>query len=181
VKTVYFSRHGEAEANKQGLLAGAKSDSPLTASGREHGHDIANALKGKRIDLIVTSPLARASDTAKIIAKDIGYVGEIIENSIFIERDFGSVTNMPKADAFKRLDDGTASGVESVFDFGNRARSAIQWLETRHENNILIVSHGAFGQMLGTLVNGGHPEDFLSYKTLENAEIFEIKIEEAKG
>src|SRR5690242_15540888 len=104
MKTVTFGRHGQAKANEEGLLAGSQTDSPLTARGEQDAHELSGRLAGKLVELLVTSPLERASRTAEIVATDIGYTGEIIEQPLFIERDFGSATNMPKGRAFEMLD-----------------------------------------------------------------------------
>ena len=177
MKTIIFGRHGETEANKQGLLAGATTDSPLTEAGREHAHELSRAVAGKPIDLVIASPLSRAYDTAQITADDIGYDKEIVVNELFIERDFGSASSKPKAEAFAMLDSGEATGVESVVDFGERARRALDWLRSRPEGYILVVSHAAFGQMLGTVAAGGKPEDFLSFHNLSNGGVFELVLE----
>ena len=68
MKKLLFCRHGEAVANEAGLLAGSRSDSPLTEKGRKQAIDTANNLRGHVVDLIVSSSLIRASETAKIIA-----------------------------------------------------------------------------------------------------------------
>jgi probable phosphoglycerate mutase len=177
MKTVIFARHGEAEANQAGLLAGAKTNSPLTTAGREHAGVLARLLVDNRIDLIVTSPLSRASETAEIVARDLSYGGKIVVEPLFIERDFGNATDLPKMEAFAMLDSGTAVGAESIADFGERARQALEWLMGRPEKQILVVSHAAFGQMLGTIANGGKPEEFLSFDSLSNGSIFELTLE----
>src|SRR5262249_62167086 len=67
---VYFLRHGEADWPDW-----KKSDDerPLTKRGKKEMHEVAAFLKrGKaRPDLIVTSPLPRASQTAEIAAKHL--------------------------------------------------------------------------------------------------------------
>lgn len=177
MKTVIFARHGEAEANKRGLLAGAKTDSPLTEAGRDHARELSAALAGRYVDLIVTSPLARASETAEIVAEDMGYTSKVVAEPLFIERDFGSATNKPKPEAFDMLDNGRAIGVETVHEFGERGSRALEWLRKRPESCILVVSHAALGQMIGTLVAGGNPEDFLSFNNLSNGGVFEFTLE----
>ena len=66
---LFILRHGEA-GQKSSSLAGDRKR-PLTSSGKLEITEIANALKiiGLKFDLIVTSPLKRASDTAMIVAK----------------------------------------------------------------------------------------------------------------
>lgn len=176
MKTVRLVRHGRAKANDQGLLAGAQTDSPLVQAGRDEAVDAAKKLYGTAVDLIVTSPLSRATETAQIIAEYIGYTGEIVVSPLFIERDFGSATNLPKAQAFALLDAGTATGVESSTELGERAQRAHDYLTAQAADNIVVVTHAAFIQMLGTVSNGGDPADFLSFPNPGNAEIVELQV-----
>jgi broad specificity phosphatase PhoE len=66
-----FVRHGQSEANAQGILAGQEIDSPLT----EKGQGQARAAREKltmHMDRIVSSPMRRAADTAAIINEKLG-------------------------------------------------------------------------------------------------------------
>ena len=67
--TLYFSRHGQTEANLQKRFSG-KKDTPLTALGREQAHEIGQVLKRelgvKPAIACVASPLRRACITMEI-------------------------------------------------------------------------------------------------------------------
>lgn len=177
MKTITVARHGEAEANRLGLLAGARTDSPLTEGGRSHAHELSKLVADKDVQLVVTSPLSRAAETAEIVADDIGHTEGVVTERLFIERDFGSATNMPKAEAFAALDNGTATDAEAIPDFADRAMRAIDWLRRRPEERILVVTHAGFAQMLGTVATGGDPKDFLSFSNLSNGGVFELTLE----
>ncbi len=62
-------RHGESEGNTSGVLQG-QSDYPLTTLGFEQAQRLALYWKANQVkfDLIISSPLLRASQTAEIIA-----------------------------------------------------------------------------------------------------------------
>jgi len=66
--TFYFVRHGESEANAARRFAG-RTDSPLTARGRQQAEAVAETLAKVHFDRIVSSPLARCRDTAVVIAR----------------------------------------------------------------------------------------------------------------
>jgi len=70
-------RHGEA-----GQRSSIASDSirPLTSSGKAEIHEIAKALKiiGLKFDIVVTSPLKRAYDTAMIVS-DVFNIGKKVQ------------------------------------------------------------------------------------------------------
>lgn len=61
-------RHGESEANRKRVFAG-QTDSPLTPLGRRQARALADALRDEPIGRVVSSDLARARDTARLIAE----------------------------------------------------------------------------------------------------------------
>jgi phosphohistidine phosphatase len=62
-------RHGEA--GKRAPMSSQDSERSLTASGREEVMEVAESMKGLRVefDVIASSPLNRALETARIVAK----------------------------------------------------------------------------------------------------------------
>lgn len=74
---VYFVRHGETEWNRLGLGQGAENDIELNDTGRSQAMKLGNYLKNNRLDkpfdIIISSPLKRALETAQIIAKIINF------------------------------------------------------------------------------------------------------------
>lgn len=77
---VFFLRHGQA--GKRSEWTGDDRLRPLTADGRAALDKLAALLKslGLRCDLIVTSPLARARETADIVAAALGVNEAILED-----------------------------------------------------------------------------------------------------
>lgn len=66
---LYMIRHGETDQNKKKCLQG-RSDIELNAYGRELAEITAKALKDVKFDVIYTSPLKRAVETATILKGD---------------------------------------------------------------------------------------------------------------
>ena len=62
--TVYLIRHGECAGNKENRIRGCV-DFPLNENGVLQAHALAGAMKDKKIDYIYTSPLSRATSTAR--------------------------------------------------------------------------------------------------------------------
>lgn len=172
MKKLYFVRHGLTEMNVSGHFSGT-SETPLTPEGKRQAKAAGKAAKDLNIDYIVSSPLSRAHDTAKIIAKEIGYpMKDIHLNSLFIERHFGSMEGQawrPDIDI-----DGMAD-VESHHEILSRAKQALDFLHTLPRDNILVVAHGTLGRALRSHVipemkfhaDPNHPD----YEHLNNAEI----------
>lgn len=83
---LYLTRHGETEWNVEGRMQGRKN-SLLTKHGREQAGWLSNRLENINIDLIISSPSARALETAEIIRGDRGM--KIVQDEHFLEIDVG--------------------------------------------------------------------------------------------
>lgn len=68
---LYFARHGVTQANLDGVHAGAQPI-PLLEEGREQARRLAERVCALGIDEVWTSPLARARETAGIVAARCG-------------------------------------------------------------------------------------------------------------
>lgn len=77
---VYFLRHGKAESRTE--WRGADADRPLTPAGEEAMRREVEALRAMdlALDLIVTSPFARARRTAEIVADGLGLSARLVED-----------------------------------------------------------------------------------------------------
>jgi broad specificity phosphatase PhoE len=79
----YFVRHGESESNAGQRIQG-HTESPLSAVGKSHADSAGRWFTDKGIDVVLTSPLSRARETAEAIAHRTGaptpaLVDELIE------------------------------------------------------------------------------------------------------
>lgn len=168
MKKLYFIRHGLTELNKAGLYAG-HTETPLTAEGRAQAKAAADLIKPLDIDMIVSSPLERAVETAQIIAAEIGYPADkILINKFLIERFFGELEGKPYDPDY---DVDLAEGAEDFSSLLKRANAAIHWLENLDANNMLVVSHGGFGRALREL----HLPDIERSVHLKNCEVIQLK------
>ncbi len=166
MKRLYFIRHGLSELNVQGLIAGI-TETPLTDEGRKQAKAAGKLAKSYHVDLIVSSPMSRALETAHIIAREIGYsVDDILVHKLVLERDFGSLEGKPWSPDLNL--DGIAD-LETDDTLIARARLALKWLQSLPADNILVVSHGGFGRGLRSAIR---QESALDHEVrLANAEI----------
>lgn len=79
-------RHGQSEANARGVMCG-RSDPPLTDAGRRQARALAAALP--RPTRLVTSPLARARETAAFLGADVEC------DPRWTEMDYGDLDGQP--------------------------------------------------------------------------------------
>ena len=135
-----LARHGQTAVNAGGRLQG-RIDAPLTELGRRQAEAIGRALTGA--DLVVSSPLRRAVDTAAYIADDV------IVDDRWIELDYGDFDDVPIAEVGADIWDRWRSdptfappGGESLLDVGRRVRSACEELvERAARDDVVVVTH----------------------------------------
>ena len=83
---ILVARHGETEANRQRLALG-RADPPLTERGVEQAAALAERLATSGIEIVFTSPLLRARETAAPIAAAAG--AEVVVDDRLVELDYG--------------------------------------------------------------------------------------------
>lgn len=150
----YLLRHGQTDWNLEGRLQGRK-DIPMNGSGREQMIRVAEHLQelNFRVDLIVSSPLGRAAESAKIVSGQIGFERNIIYDDDFIERRFGLAEGLIWNSEMNL--DNEQYGAESVEDICERAEKAIGKYMCYEDKNILIVAHGAILSALKSVLSQG--------------------------
>lgn len=141
---IFLVRHGQTELNKNGFIQGITYDPSLDQVGRDQAEKLARSFKDVNFDLVISSPLKRAKETADILTKHSNVKKFIIDNR-FIERDYGILDGQktPAPDfSFYYLAD--IKEAEKPNDLYSRINKTIKELCSNKDlNNILIVSHGA--------------------------------------
>lgn len=152
--------------NVAGIFSG-HSDAQLTEEGKAQAKKAGQAAKDLKIDLIVSSPLSRAHDTAKIFAKQIGYpIKNIVTNPLLVERFFGAMEGQPYSPDLNM--DGIAD-LETDNMLVERAHEALAWINSLDADHIVVVSHGAIGRALRSILKTDYP---MSHpEKLNNAEL----------
>lgn len=152
--------------NVSGHVAGI-TETPLVKEGREQAKRAGQKAKNLKIDLIVSSPMSRALETAQIIAKEINYpTDQIHASKLLLERDFGEAEGHPWS---PDLDLDGFSDIETVDSITERAHLALKWIETLPGTTVLVVSHGSFGRALRSVLIAEHT--FSNTEKIPNAEV----------
>ena len=68
---LFLFRHGETDWNREGRLQG-HTDTPLNATGLAQAEALTERLRPHRLDAVVSSDLARAWTTARVVAEGLG-------------------------------------------------------------------------------------------------------------
>lgn len=177
-KYVYLVRHGECEANVKGVIAGANDDSPLTSKGIQQAKDTADNLKGIDFDLVITSPMARAKDTATIIADELGLEKtKVIPLDHFTEKDVGEFSGKPNAEYFEFEKSGRETG-ENTTNMQKRVTAGLNWFKGQEFQNALLVTHHGTVRMIKTVLDNLPANEFANIKQLDNGEFLKIDLDE---
>ena len=151
--TYFALRHGQSENNALNLVSSnPKNTYHLTQKGKGQVERSIKAfkkqLKGKRIDLIVSSDFARAHETAELAAKLLGYDAKIVIDKRLREIDCGIFDNKSIDEYhayFASLEEKfvkVAPKGESLNDVKKRMTEFVYEADKKYKGkNILIVSH----------------------------------------
>lgn len=143
---VGFVRHGTTEWNREKRIQGA-TDVPLNGEGVREARLLAERLKEESWDVIYSSDLSRAYETARIIAGAMNRTVEGTEPGLR-EKQFGEAEGTTEEERIRRWGESWRSkirGAETDEEVFRRGKEALDLLLERHPGqNILIVSHGAW-------------------------------------
>ncbi len=148
---IIFLRHGQAENNVKRILAGRTDGVSLTKTGIEQADRIAEYLKPLDISAIYSSPIERASHTAKIVAENNSLDYQLDDR--LIEIDMGRFTLMNYDDMFAKYGNVflkfyqndpviAEHKVETFPDVRKRVLDIVDYVIKKHENqNVVLVTH----------------------------------------
>lgn len=179
MKQLYLLRHGQSEANAKKLIAGSQN-SPLSELGRAQARLAAENIKRFfTIDLIVTSPMSRAKETAQIVASRLQFpADQIVTMPNLQERNLGSLEGLDYSQAPHHNgnfeDAENAPGIEPIEVFHHRAAQALQQLAQLPAEHILVVTHNGIGRMMQTIASGDKPLSLYDRPRLENAVVYPL-------
>lgn len=172
--TICLVRHGETPWNIEGRLQG-QEDVEMNETGRLQAKAIADYLKREKWDIVVSSPLQRAKESAQIISDELG-LGRVNIVSDLKERSYGSAAGMLPDERRLKFPDGIPDQ-EAFDDLRERAFDAINSIaEFYYGDKVIVVSHGGLiNSILYTISDG----EFGSYKTrLQNGCINMLKFDD---
>ncbi|WP_237233102.1 histidine phosphatase family protein [Rothia nasisuis] len=169
--SIMLIRHGQTDWNKNHLMQGS-SDIPLNETGRAQAHQTADSLKarGLEFDVIVSSPLSRAKETADIIGAAFGLtVGATYEG--LIERGYGEAEGLDISAEARKEPDAFYSGVESERSVYVRGIRVLRQIARDYPGQrVIAVSHGS---LIRRTLSATHGREF---GTIANAEPFEVNL-----
>ena len=149
--TLWLLRHGQTEWSASGQYTG-RTDLPLTKTGVDQALEAGDRLDalGVQFDLVFSSPMKRARDTAELAG--LGEA-EILEEAR--EWNYGDYEGLRSTDLrlenpdYVIWDSGVPNG-ETLAEVGARADAIIERVraELGDEGNAILVAHGHFSRIL---------------------------------
>jgi len=176
---IYVTRHGETDYNVQKRYAGS-TDIPLNDNGIYQARELANKLASTEFDIIITSPLLRAKQTAEIIHNSNGVPMIVIHE--FAEINMGIYEGLTRDEARtqypdiwarlgSRPSDDAPTGGETHRQFDARVANGIAKLKVNHsENRVFLVCHAFVARVINKQIKGLSFEDMHAF-TLDNCDI----------
>lgn len=183
---IYIVRHGEVDWNSKGLVLGQK-DFPLNSKGKKQAKELKNQLKRVHFDVIFSSDLIRAKETAKVIAANKKIPLKV--TNTLREQSFGKYEGWEKQKFLKLFDKwkemsnderhryALSEDMESNEKAVNRLISFLYRVTTIHRyKSVLVVTHGAIMRYL--LIHLGYASyDYLSY--FDNTGYVELQLKDS--
>ena len=157
---LYVVRHGETIWNAENRVQGI-TDIPLTDKGRLDATLLKDLVKDINIDVVISSPLERTIETAKILTD-----GKLPINTDdrIKERDWGlnegaNIDDVDKWDCWDVILNTRVQNIESIQDFMYRVSSFLEDIKVRYKDkNVLVVTHSAVIRVIHYML-GKIPED----------------------
>lgn len=156
-------RHGSTAWNKEGRAQGS-SDIPLDQEGLTQARALAERLSKEEWDLIYSSELSRAKQTADIIAERLGLPAPRTDRRLR-EAEGGLIEGTTEQERIERWGKDWREldlGIESYEKVTARGLEFLEEVRALHPNKkILLVSHGSFIRQLLTKITPGQAEEKL--------------------
>ncbi|WP_416151780.1 histidine phosphatase family protein [Salipaludibacillus sp. HK11] len=151
--TICLVRHGETDWNSLGRLQG-RTDIPLNSKGILQAEECGCYLKHYGWDVMITSPLKRAKETAEIINKDKNI--PLVEMDEFLERYYGDAEGMTLEERLTAFPNRNYPNQEDRDSINKRIMNGIQKINKVYSGKeILLVAHGAvINSVLAKFSNG---------------------------
>jgi probable phosphoglycerate mutase len=141
-RQIYLVRHGETEWSRSGQHTG-RTDIPLTDTGRAQARALGQRLADHAFTLVLTSPLARAAETASIV----GFPDALAEPDL-MEWDYGALEGRTSADIREEIEGWTIwtgpwPGAETPDQVAARAdRVLSRCLDPENPGDTVLFAHG---------------------------------------
>ncbi len=161
--TFTLIRHGESLFNTKMILNGVTGvPNPLTETGKQQTINAAAVLQSRPVDYIYYSPLERTTETARLLAQELGVPAErVIADERLLEMQFGQFEGKTVDEYHAFFGSGAnrlverPEGGENWLDVKRRVGDFLFATDQKHEGaHVLVVAHNGTLQMLQAAAYG---------------------------
>lgn len=139
---LYLVRHGQTDWNLERRLQG-RIDIPLNERGRQQAAEAGMLLSARPIDAVVSSPLSRALETGRIIARHLK-LSMPDHDPQLVERSYGQSEGLTPQEVADRFPDSVVPDAEPMTDVLARANTALAAIAARFAGrSVVVTTHGA--------------------------------------
>lgn len=155
-------RHGQTDWNKSGIMQG-QIDVPLNGKGQADAAKLAKKIEHENFDVVITSPLKRTSETAKLLNT---FGVELIEDERLKERSYGKFEGLKTAEVLgehPEIKTFSVNGLpywievptaESYDEVKARVANFLSDIRKKYAGKrVLVVSHGDTLDMFYAILN----------------------------
>jgi broad specificity phosphatase PhoE len=186
VAELLLVRHGETDWNRDRRFQG-HADQPLNETGRAQARALADELSGEAIDAVYTSDLARAHETAEILAARLD--AEVVALRELREIDVGEWQGLTWPEIEERFPDGAQAwrershgweSGETYEQLAERVVPALRRIAVAHPGGrAVVVAHGGTVRATRAFIAGvSVAESRRRDRAVGNCEIFRIVVED---
>lgn len=169
---LFVIRHGQVPSNIEGIVSGW-NDEKLTDKGILQANQIRDKLKNIQFDVVYSSPVTRAQQTANIVAPQ----NKILYDARLAERDPGTLLGQSR----KNIDNNswnslaierTPEGAETLASGLKRVKDILDEMEVKYKNQtVLIVTHNFISKCIWILKNNIQNSELINSFFHDNGEI----------
>jgi uncharacterized phosphatase len=161
-------RHGQTDWNLDGRMQG-RTDIPLNGTGRAQALAAASDFAAEPWDLVVSSPLVRARETAQLLARQLALpLGPAYDE--LVEQDFGAAEGILVSEVLARWPDRDFPDKEPDDELGARGLSGLERIAADHGRaRVLVVAHGTLIRHTLADVTGHHARDYPKLDNLSSS------------
>ena len=150
---ICFVRHGETDWNTLRKIQG-KADIPLNEIGKKQAQDCKKYFTHSQWNVLVTSPLQRARQTAEIINENLNL--NILIMDEFIERNYGDIEGLTLEQRAILYPDLTCPNQESLEQVKERTLNGLNKLHHIYsDQKIIVVAHGGVINIILSVLSNG--------------------------
>ncbi len=175
--SLYLVRHGETDWNAERRIQGS-TDIPLNDIGRAQAATTGALLARRRWDALVSSPLGRANETARIIGAEIGIL-DVETIAALAERNYGEAEGLDYEQIERMFPgDSPVPGRETHQEVADRVLPALISMATSHPGeSLVVVTHGGVIRSVLNVVEPGVAHGRISNGSIHSFELVDGSLE----